>query len=72
MHEAGVIDDELYQDLMQAVGFRNAMIHVYMNFDESILLKIVTVQKYMALCQFLLKQPEYRAFQISRIENYIL
>lgn len=70
LHEVGLIDDERYQDLMQAVGFRNAMIHDYMNFDERILINIVGEQKYMAIYQFLLQQPEYSAVQISRIETF--
>ena len=43
LSDVGLIDDTMYQVLMQAVGFRNAMIHDYMNFDEGILLKIVVV-----------------------------
>jgi uncharacterized protein YutE (UPF0331/DUF86 family) len=72
MYDAGLINDEHYQDLMQAVGFRNAMIHDYMNFDESILINIVREQKYGSIYHFLIQQPNYRAVQISRIENFSL
>ena len=70
MYDAGLINDEHYQDLMQAVGFRNAMIHDYMNFDESILLNIVREQKYGSIYQFLIQQPNYTAVQKSRIVNF--
>ncbi len=72
LYEVGVIGDKHYRDLMHAVGFRNAMIHDYMNFDEAILIKIVEEQKYMSIYQFLLQQPEYSVVQLARIENFIL
>ncbi|MEA3465948.1 MAG: DUF86 domain-containing protein [Thermodesulfobacteriota bacterium] len=72
LYEVGLINDELYHDLMQAVGFRNAMIHDYMNFDEGILVNIVREQKYRPIYQFLMQQPNYSAVQLSRIENFSL
>ena len=70
MYDAGLIGDEMYQNLMQAVGFRNAMIHDYMNFDEAVLLKIVAEQKYLEIYTFLLEKPEYSHVQRSRVENF--
>jgi len=70
LYDSGALDDERYQSLMQAVGFRNAMIHDYMNFDEEILLQIVKQQRYMDIYPFLLEQPEYNSVQRSRIENF--
>ena len=70
MYNASLIDDEQYQNLMQAVGFRNAMIHDYMNFDETILIKIIAEQKYLNIYNFLIEYPDYSNVQRSRIENF--
>ncbi|MDD2558894.1 MAG: DUF86 domain-containing protein, partial [Desulfuromonas sp.] len=47
MHDTGLLSDDMYQSLMSAVGFRNAMIHDYMNFDEKVLLGILAQKKYL-------------------------
>jgi len=70
MHEIGLISDESYQTLMQAVGFRNSMIHDYMNFDEKVLLDIVRGKRYLDLHAFLVERPEYSDLMRRRIENY--
>ena len=70
MHEIGLISDESYQTLMQAVGFRNSMIHDYMNFDEKVLLDIVREKLYLDLHAFLVERPEYSDLMHRRIENY--
>ena len=70
LYDSGALDDELYRNLMQAVGFRNAMIHDYMNFDEEVLLQIVKHQRYQLIYRFLLEEPDYNRVQRSRIENY--
>jgi uncharacterized protein YutE (UPF0331/DUF86 family) len=70
MHEIGLVSDETYQALMQAVGFRNTMIHDYMNFDEKVLVDIVRQRRYMDLHAFLVERPEYSEILRRRIENY--
>jgi uncharacterized protein YutE (UPF0331/DUF86 family) len=70
LYDCGALDDELYRNLMQAVGFRNSMIHDYMNFDEEILLKIVRQQRYLDIYHFLLEKPEYNSVQRARIESF--
>jgi len=70
MYNASLIDDDQYQNLMQAVGFRNAMIHDYMNFDESILIKIVKEKKFLNIYNFLIEYPDYSDVQRSRVENF--
>lgn len=70
MYDTGLLDDELYQSLMQAVGFRNAMIHDYMNFDEAVLLSILRDEKYLDIYRFLIENPDYSEVQRSRIANY--
>lgn len=70
LHECAALDDQLYRSLMQAVGFRNAMIHDYMNFDEDILLRIVKQQHYLDIYHFLIQRPDYNNVQRSRIESF--
>lgn len=70
MYDAGLLDDDLYQSLMQSVGFRNAMIHDYMNFDEAVLIAIVEGQRYLDIYNFLMELPDYNAVQRSRVENF--
>ena len=70
MYEVGLIDDETYSSLMSAIGFRNAMIHDYMNFDEKILLKILKDKSYMNIYDFLIQTPNYSEVLLKRIANY--
>ena len=70
MHEIGLISDEVYQALMRAVGFRNTMIHDYMNFDEQVLVNIVRDKRYMDIYAFLVESPEYSEVLQRRVENY--
>lgn len=70
MFETGLLQDEMYQSLMGAVGFRNAMIHDYMNFDEKVLLGILRDRKYLSIHEFLMEEPIYGAVQLKRVENY--
>ena len=70
MHEIGLISDEVYQALMRAVGFRNTMIHDYMNFDERVLADIVRNKRYMDIYAFLVESPAYSEVLQRRIENY--
>lgn len=70
MYDAGLLSDEMYQSLMAAVGFRNAMIHDYMNFDENVLLGILRDKKYLDIHDFLIEVPNYSAVQLKRVESY--
>jgi len=70
MYDIGLFSDEMYQSLMSAVGFRNAMIHDYMNFDENVLLGILAHKKYLDIYGFLLEEPDYSAVQLKRVESY--
>jgi uncharacterized protein YutE (UPF0331/DUF86 family) len=64
------IDDETAQTLFAAVGFRNAMIHDYMTFNNDILIEILTHQKYNAIIDFLMDTCEYSDLIQRRISNY--
>jgi len=54
LYEVGFFDDETYGEFIKMIGFRNAMIHDYMDFNEEILIKIVKEKKYEKLYNFLL------------------
>ncbi len=70
MHDIGLIDDETYTNLIKAIGFRNSMIHDYMDFNEDILISIVKERFYIQIYNFLTQEPNYTKVQLSRIENY--
>ena len=72
MYEIGLIDDELYQSLLSSVGFRNALIHDYMNFDDDILLRLLQEKGYKAIFDFLVLDVNYSDALIKRIENFEL
>lgn len=68
----GLIEEDLYSALTSAVGFRNAIIHDYMNFDQDILISIVKDQKYVDIVTFLLSDVEMTSVLLKRIENYTI
>ena len=72
MYEIGLIDDERYQSLLSAVGFRNALIHDYMNFNDDILLQLLREKGYQAIYDFLVSEVNYPDALIKRIENFEL
>ena len=72
IYEIGLIDDELYQSLLSAVGFRNALIHDYMNFNDEILLQLLHERGYQAIYNFLVSDVNYSDALIKRIENFEL
>ena len=72
LYETGAIDDEKYKDLTAAVGFRNAMIHDYMNFSEEVLIDLLKSGKYRNLYNFLVWKPELSEVVRHRIETYTL
>ena len=72
MYEIGLIDDELYKSLLSAVGFKNALIHDYMNFDDNILLRLLQEKRYKTIFDFLVSDVNYSNALIKRIENFEL
>ena len=72
MYEIGLIDDELYQSLLSAVGFRNALIHDYMNFNDDILLQLLREKGYQAIYDFLVSDVNYSDALVKRIANFEL
>ena len=70
MYEIGLIDEERFKALSSAVGFRNSMIHDYMEFNENILKSILKSKKYNEIYEFLIEAPDYSDVLIKRIENF--
>ena len=65
------IDGEMANALHNAIGFRNAMIHDYMSFNNEILVEILISQKYKMIYQFLMDECNYSELIQKRIENYV-
>ena len=72
LYETGAIDDDLYKELSAAVGFRNAMIHDYMNFSEEVLINLLNEGRYRILRDFLVWEPKLSDVVRKRIETFIL
>lgn len=72
LHEVGAISDEIYRALSAAIGFRNVLIHDYMEFDDTMVYKILKQKSYLDIYHFLIEEPHYKDVIIRRIENYIL
>jgi len=70
LYDVGAIEEEEYYALGSAIGFRNSMIHDYMQFKKEILFSILKNKSYMDIYNFLIKEPNYKQVIISRIETY--
>jgi uncharacterized protein YutE (UPF0331/DUF86 family) len=72
LHEVGAISDEEYQTFHSAIGFRNAPIHDYLDFDDKILIKLVKDGRYKPIYDFLVRTPKFDQVILRRIENFTL
>ena len=70
LYEVGAIEEHTYASLSSAIGFRNSMIHDYMQFKEDILIHIVQTQKYSDIYAFVVEEPIYSDVILKRIENF--
>jgi len=68
--DCGAIDEEMRAALLSAIGFRNVMIHDYMNFNPEILKRILETRNYEALYRFLIDECRYSETIRKRIANY--
>jgi uncharacterized protein YutE (UPF0331/DUF86 family) len=68
--ETGLIDESLQAVMNQAIGFRNSMIHDYMNFDEKTLIEIVVKGQYLPLYDFLVAPVEPSDTVKRRISSF--
>ncbi len=72
LYEVGFFDDEEYSEFLKMIGFRNAMIHDYMDFNEDILIDIIKKRKYEKLYDFLLSDLHVNDTIQKRIKSYEL
>ncbi|WP_236583225.1 DUF86 domain-containing protein [Nitratiruptor sp. YY08-13] len=72
LHEVGAIEDEEYREFNAAIGFRNVLIHDYLEFDEDILYKLLKSRQYEKLYDFLQKDIDFFDVVIKRIERFAL
>ena len=70
LYEIGLIDEEMFESLNLSIGFRNSMIHDYMEFDEKVLMEILKNRSYMDLYEFLIQTPNYNDTLLNRIKNF--
>jgi len=72
LRNIGAISDEDSSFFRKILGFRNALVHDYMNFDREIVKKIILNRDYGKLCDFLIDEAEYPEVIRKRIENITL
>ncbi len=72
LYEVGAIDDEEYRNFSAAIGFRNVLIHDYLEFDEDILYRLLQSRQYEKLYEFLQKDIDFSDVIIKRIERFSL
>ncbi len=70
LYEVGYFSDEEYGKFIKIIGFRNAMIHDYMEFDDDILIDVVKNRKYMVVYDFLIDDVKMDDVIIKRIKNF--
>ncbi len=72
LYEVGVFDEEEYGEFLKMIGFRNAMIHDYMDFNEEILIHIVKEKLYLKLYDFLVTDVKLSDTMQKRIRSFEL
>jgi len=70
LYDVGYIDDERYREFCSVVGFRNVLIHDYMNFDDKVLYQILHSKRYRVIIDFLIEAVEPTNIVVRRIENF--
>ncbi len=70
LYEVGLFEEEEYRDFIRMIGFRNTMIHDYMDFNEDILMQIVKEKRYDKVYNFLVKDLKLSQTIQKRIENF--
>lgn len=65
-----MVDDERYSLFIKALGFRNAMIHDYMNFNSEVLVLFLKSQDFVSIGAFLTEQKVYPDLIMNRLKTY--
>ena len=66
------VSEEKSRFFRKIIGFRNAIVHHYMELERKIVSTIVVNRDYDELVTYLLETPEYSDTLIKRIENITL
>ena len=72
LYEVGFFNEEEYKEFIKIIGFRNAMIHDYMDFNEEILINIIKNEKYNVIYAFLINDVNINQTLRKRIANFEL
>ncbi len=70
LHTVGIFDEIQERKFRKILGFRNALVHDYMEFNRKIVITIVRDRDYMFLYEFLIEKSHYKEIFIRRIENF--
>jgi uncharacterized protein YutE (UPF0331/DUF86 family) len=71
LKNVGFYEDEEFVQIRRFFGFRNAIVHDYMDLDRSIVAKIIEHQDYKQLEDFLIRPFQENGVIRKRIENYV-
>lgn len=52
------------------LGFRNVLIHDYLDFDRDIIIRIIKNRDYIFVYNFLIQEINYSSLLIKRVENF--
>jgi uncharacterized protein YutE (UPF0331/DUF86 family) len=70
LKNVGFYEEEEFVQIRRFFGFRNAIVHDYMDLDRKVVLRIVAQQEYLFLENFLIRPFEENSVIRKRIENY--
>ncbi|MDD5400780.1 MAG: DUF86 domain-containing protein [Sulfurimonas sp.] len=70
LKNVGFYEDEEFVQIRRFFGFRNAIVHDYMDLDRKVVLNIVGNQDYLLLESFLVRPFQENSVIRKRIENY--
>lgn len=70
MREVDMIDDTSYSRFIKAVGFRNAMIHDYLNFKPEVLLILLKSKEYAIIGDFLTQDRVPSELVLKRLKSF--
>jgi uncharacterized protein YutE (UPF0331/DUF86 family) len=71
LKNVGFYEDEEFVQIRRFFGFRNAIVHDYMDLDRTVVTKIIGNQEYLKLEIFLVCPFEENGLIRKRIENYV-
>jgi len=71
LKNVGFFEDEEFNAIRRLFGFRNAIVHDYMDLDRLIVKAIIEKKEYFILVDFLMKDFTENDIIRKRIENYV-